>query len=200
MKRALCYAGALRAACGTAARPAAALRCLSGSPPSEPRFKSRRVSGDERFPPPMPKDERMLPLGVDLSRVDIEKPGADKKDFDYEKLFEQAEYSPLSFPTPYTNARTERDRRLRKVVAKYEKRRMALKAIVYNQHLHEDVRFHAQQFLMALPRDSSKTRVVNRCNYNGQARSVWRKFAMNRMTFRRMANEGLIPGVTRGHN
>eukprot|EP00968_Pinguiococcus_pyrenoidosus_P023562 scaffold3870_cov246-Pinguiococcus_pyrenoidosus.AAC.16 len=72
---------------------------------------------------------------------------------------------------------------------------MALKAIVYNQQLPLDIRFHANQFLGALPRDSSKTRVVNRCQYNGQARSVYKKWGLNRFMFAKFVREGLLPGV-----
>ena len=42
-----------------------------------------------------------------------------------------------------------------------------------------------------------KTRKVNRCRICGRARGYLRKFEMCRLCFRKLASEGLIPGVTK---
>ncbi len=42
-----------------------------------------------------------------------------------------------------------------------------------------------------------KTREYNRCKICGRSRSYLRKFKMCRICFRKLANEGLIPGVTK---
>lgn len=39
------------------------------------------------------------------------------------------------------------------------------------------------------------TRKVNRCNICGRARAYYRKFGLCRLCFRKMALEGLLPGV-----
>jgi small subunit ribosomal protein S14 len=48
-----------------------------------------------------------------------------------------------------------------------------------------------------LPKNSSKVRLHNRCKLTGRPKGYMRRFAINRVTFRKMANEGLIPGVTK---
>ena len=51
--------------------------------------------------------------------------------------------------------------------------------------------------LAQLPRDASPTRVVNRCEVSGRRRAFIRRFKMSRLTFRELASQGLIPGVTK---
>jgi small subunit ribosomal protein S14 len=51
--------------------------------------------------------------------------------------------------------------------------------------------------LSQLPRDASPTRVVNRCEVTGRRRAFIRRFHMSRLTFREMASQGMIPGVTK---
>lgn len=51
--------------------------------------------------------------------------------------------------------------------------------------------------LTMLPRDASPTRLVNRCEVTGRRRGYLRRFRMSRITFREMASQGLIPGVTK---
>ena len=48
-----------------------------------------------------------------------------------------------------------------------------------------------------LPKNSSAVRLHNRCQLTGRPKGYMRKFKINRITFRKMANEGLIPGVTK---
>ncbi|MCU0331751.1 MAG: 30S ribosomal protein S14 [Ignavibacteriaceae bacterium] len=66
---------------------------------------------------------------------------------------------------------------------KYRKQRAELKA---NGDYEE---------LQKLPRDSSMTRLKNRCMFTGRARSYYRKFGISRLVFREMALKGEIPGV-----
>ena len=49
--------------------------------------------------------------------------------------------------------------------------------------------------LQKLPRDSSPTRVNNRCWVTGRPRGYMRKFDMSRIAFRELAHKGQIPGV-----
>jgi small subunit ribosomal protein S14 len=51
--------------------------------------------------------------------------------------------------------------------------------------------------LAKLPRNASPARVVNRCAISGRRRGFIRKFGCSRLTFREMALNGLIPGVTK---
>ena len=49
--------------------------------------------------------------------------------------------------------------------------------------------------LQKLPRDSSPTRLHNRCEITGRPRGYLRKFKMSRISFRELAHKGQIPGV-----
>jgi small subunit ribosomal protein S14 len=70
-----------------------------------------------------------------------------------------------------------------KVVAKYADRRKALK---------EAGDYEA---LQKLPKNASPVRMHNRCKLTGRPRGYMRTFGVSRVTFREMANNGLIPGV-----
>lgn len=48
-----------------------------------------------------------------------------------------------------------------------------------------------------LPRNSSKVRLHNRCKLTGRPKGYMRKFGISRVTFREMALDGKIPGVTK---
>jgi small subunit ribosomal protein S14 len=71
----------------------------------------------------------------------------------------------------------------RKLVEKYAERRKALKAA------------GDYEGLQKLPRDSSPTRLKNRCALSGRPRAYMRKFGLSRIMFREMAHDGKIPGV-----
>jgi small subunit ribosomal protein S14 len=79
----------------------------------------------------------------------------------------------------------ERQKRREKTVAKYAAVRKELKE-------KKDYEGLAQ-----LPRDSSPTRLKNRCSITGRAHGYMRKFGVSRITFRELAHRGLIPGVTK---
>lgn len=49
--------------------------------------------------------------------------------------------------------------------------------------------------LQKLPRNSSVTRLKNRCMFTGRARGFYRKFGVSRLVLREMALRGEIPGL-----
>jgi small subunit ribosomal protein S14 len=51
--------------------------------------------------------------------------------------------------------------------------------------------------LAKLPRDSSATRLHNRCSVTGRSRAYYRKFGISRLVLRELALQGKIPGVTK---
>lgn len=87
-------------------------------------------------------------------------------------------------------------RRQRIVNAKWEKRQ-SLKQRSSDLSLSEEERMQARIDLNKMPRDSSIIRVRNRCALTGRSRGFLRKFRLSRLCFREMANQGLIPGVTK---
>jgi small subunit ribosomal protein S14 len=85
----------------------------------------------------------------------------------------------------------------KKLTKKYAAKRAALKAITKDMSLSMEDRFAAQLKLAALPRNSSKTRVRNRCEVSGRPRGYYRKLRMSRIALRDLASQGLIPGMTK---
>lgn len=76
-----------------------------------------------------------------------------------------------------------RERKREKMVARYaEKRKALLEAGDY-------------EGLQKLPKNASPVRLHNRCKLTGRPRGYMRIFGISRVTFREMANQGLIPGV-----
>ena len=84
-----------------------------------------------------------------------------------------------------------------KMVAKYANIRSKLKAIADDKNAPEEERFQANLKLAALPRNSSKVRVRNRCRITGRSRSVSRKFGVSRVELRQMASFGEITGLVK---
>ncbi len=84
-----------------------------------------------------------------------------------------------------------------KLVAKYAGRRERLKAIAADEARPQEERFIARLKLAELPRNSSPTRVRNRCRLTGRPRGNYRKFKMSRISFRELASSGKIPGVVK---
>lgn len=76
-----------------------------------------------------------------------------------------------------------RERKRQEMVDKYAEKRAALKAA------------GDYEGLQKLPRNASPVRLHNRCKLTGRPRGYMRHFGVSRVTFRKMANNGLIPGV-----
>ena len=85
----------------------------------------------------------------------------------------------------------------RALVARYAAKRAKLKAISDDQSLSNEDRFEARLKLAALPRNSSKTRIRNRCDVTGRPRAYYRKFKMSRISMRELASNGLVPGMVK---
>ena len=73
-------------------------------------------------------------------------------------------------------------------------KRAALKAIIMDQKLPIEERFRAQLKLAALPRNSAKTRIRNRCEVTGRPRAYYRKLKMSRIALRELGNSRRSPG------
>ncbi len=58
-------------------------------------------------------------------------------------------------------------------------------------------RFAATLKLAALPRNSSPTRIRNRCELTGRPRSVYRKTKLSRIAMRELGSKGLVPGLVK---
>ena len=82
-----------------------------------------------------------------------------------------------------------------KLSNKYYKKRKELKKIIMNKKLTLEERFKAQQKLSKLPRNSAKSRVMNRCQITGRPHGVYRKLKISRIALRKLGLEGKIPGM-----
>jgi small subunit ribosomal protein S14 len=91
----------------------------------------------------------------------------------------------------------EKNKRRRKLTKKFASRRAKLKAIVQDKNLPVEERFAATLKLAELPRNSSATRVRNRCELTGRPRAYYRKHRLSRIALRDLGSKGLIPGLVK---
>ncbi|MCB2114563.1 MAG: 30S ribosomal protein S14 [Parvularculaceae bacterium] len=91
----------------------------------------------------------------------------------------------------------ERDLKRRRLSKSLETKRTRLKAIIKDQSKPAEERFMATLQLAELPRNSSKTRIRNRCLVSGRPRGFYRKLKMSRLALRQYGSEGKIPGLVK---
>jgi small subunit ribosomal protein S14 len=91
----------------------------------------------------------------------------------------------------------EKNNRRRKLTARYAAKRKALKALVMDQKKPIEERFRAQLKLAALPRNSAKVRIRNRCEITGRPRAYYRKLKMSRIALRELGSSGAVPGLVK---
>lgn len=90
-----------------------------------------------------------------------------------------------------------RDLKRQALVRKYAARRQELMTIINDQAVSEEERYQARLKLQALPRNSSPTRLRNRCAITGRPRGTFRKFGLGRNKLREIAMRGEVPGMTK---
>ena len=91
----------------------------------------------------------------------------------------------------------EKNKKRGKLVDKYAAKRAALKEIIMNQDNPIEERFKAQLELAALPRNSARNRLRNRCAVTGRPRGYYRKVGMSRIALRELGNMGQVPGLVK---
>jgi small subunit ribosomal protein S14 len=89
----------------------------------------------------------------------------------------------------------QRGKKREKMVAKFAKKRAALKEMIVSQSASDEERWDAQVKLQKLPRNASPVRLRNRCQLTGRPRGVYRKFGLGRSKLREHAMKGDIPGL-----
>jgi small subunit ribosomal protein S14 len=90
-----------------------------------------------------------------------------------------------------------RNEMVRALVKQFTEKRAALKAIANDESRPLEERFEARLKLAKLPRNSSPTRIRNRCVVTGRPRGYYRKLKMSRIALRDLASAGQIPGMTK---
>ncbi|MFC0219725.1 small subunit ribosomal protein S14 [Pseudochelatococcus lubricantis] len=91
----------------------------------------------------------------------------------------------------------EKNKRRAALVKRYAAKREALLAIANDEALPIEERFEARLKLAELPRNSSPTRIRNRCEVTGRPRAYYRKLRMSRIALRELGSQGLIPGLVK---
>jgi small subunit ribosomal protein S14 len=90
-----------------------------------------------------------------------------------------------------------RNDNVRRLVKAKAAKRAALKAIANDENLSLEERFDARLKLAAMPRNSSPTRIRNRCLVTGRPRAFYRKLKMSRIALRELGSRGQIPGLVK---
>ena len=90
-----------------------------------------------------------------------------------------------------------REKKLIKNIQKFAKKRADLKAVINNPNTPIEERDVAVNKLDKHPKSSSRIRLRNRCFITGRPRGIIRRFKLSRLSFREMALNGEIPGVTK---
>ena len=90
----------------------------------------------------------------------------------------------------------EREKKRIKLHKKYALKRDSLLKL-YQDEDNFNVKLELHSKIQKLPRNSSKTRIRNRCWKTGRPRGVFRDFGLSRHVIREMAHQCLLPGVTK---
>ncbi|MGH7033263.1 MAG: 30S ribosomal protein S14 [Stellaceae bacterium] len=91
----------------------------------------------------------------------------------------------------------DKNRKRALLVKRMAAKRARLKAIAADKELPPEDRFAARLKLAEMPRNSSATRLKNRCELTGRPRSYYRKFKLSRIALRELASLGQIPGMVK---
>ncbi|WP_111735141.1 30S ribosomal protein S14 [Roseovarius amoyensis] len=94
-------------------------------------------------------------------------------------------------------AMVEREKKRQRLVKQYAARRAALKEIINDQSKPMEERFRASLKLAELPRNSSATRLHNRCQLTGRPHAYYRKLKVSRIALRELGSAGQMPGVVK---
>ena len=91
----------------------------------------------------------------------------------------------------------EKNNRRQRMTKNAAAKRARLKAIIADKKKPVEERFAATLKLAELPRNSSATRIRNRCELSGRPRSVYRKTKLSRIAMRDLGSKGLVPGLVK---
>ena len=84
-----------------------------------------------------------------------------------------------------------------KLVQQHAVKRAALKSVINDQSKPVEERFKATLKLAQMPRNSSATRMHNRCQLTGRPHAFYRKLKLSRIMLRDLASFGQIPGMVK---
>ena len=91
----------------------------------------------------------------------------------------------------------EREKKRQRLVEQYAAKRAMLKEIAADETKPMEERFKARLQLAKLPRNSSPTRLHNRCQLTGRPHAYYRKMKISRIALRELGSQGQLPGVVK---
>jgi small subunit ribosomal protein S14 len=91
----------------------------------------------------------------------------------------------------------EREKKRQILVDKYAAKRAALKEIAKDVSKPMEERFSARLKLAKLPRNSSASRLHNRCQLTGRPHAYYRKLKISRIAMRELGSSGQLPGMVK---
>ena len=91
----------------------------------------------------------------------------------------------------------EREKKRERLVQQYAGKRAELNEVIKDQSRPMEERFKATLKLAELPRNSSPTRLKNRCELTGRPRAYYRKLKLSRIMLRELGSFGQIPGLVK---
>lgn len=91
----------------------------------------------------------------------------------------------------------EREKKRQQLVDKYAAKRAALKEVANDDSKSMEERFKARLKLAKLPRNSSATRLHNRCQLTGRPHAYYRKLKVSRIMLRELGSNGQVPGLVK---
>ena len=91
----------------------------------------------------------------------------------------------------------EREKKRQHLVDVYAAKRAALNEVIHDQSRPMEERFKASLKLAELPRNSSATRLHNRCQLTGRPHAYYRKLKLSRIMLRELGSFGQIPGMVK---
>jgi len=91
----------------------------------------------------------------------------------------------------------EREKKHQRLAKQYSAKRAALKAVATDDSKPMEERFRARLKLAELPRNSSPSRLHNRCELTGRPHAFYRKLKLSRIMLRDLASFGQIPGMVK---
>ena len=91
----------------------------------------------------------------------------------------------------------ERELKRERLVQKYAAKRAALNEVIHDQSRPMEERFKPSLKLAELPRNSSATRLHNRCQLTGRPHAYYRKLKLSRIMLRELGSFGQIPGMVK---
>jgi len=94
-------------------------------------------------------------------------------------------------------AMIEREKKRQILVGKYAAKRAALKEVAKDESKTMEDRFAARLKLAKLPRNSSASRMHNRCQLTGRPHAYYRKLKISRIALRELGSSGQLPGVVK---